>query len=57
MKGSRINNEERRLWILNDAGLYNWQRSSRLSMKEFIKQNKEELDQIINEALHRNPSK
>ena len=25
--GARINNEERRLWILNDEGLYNWARS------------------------------
>jgi heterodisulfide reductase subunit B len=23
----RMNNEERRLWILNDEGLYNWARS------------------------------
>lgn len=25
--GFKINNEERRLWILNDEGLYNWARS------------------------------
>jgi len=24
---SRINDEERRIWILNDEGLYNWARS------------------------------
>lgn len=24
---ARLNNEERRLWILNDEGLYNWARS------------------------------
>lgn len=23
----QLNNEERRLWILNDEGLYNWARS------------------------------
>lgn len=23
----RMNNEERRLWILNDEGLYNWAKS------------------------------
>lgn len=25
--GARQNDEERRLWILNDEGLYNWARS------------------------------
>lgn len=25
---TRLNDEERRLWILNDEGLYNWARSS-----------------------------
>ncbi len=25
--GVRLNYEERRLWILNDEGLYNWARS------------------------------
>ena len=25
--GAAINDEERRLWILNDEGLYNWARS------------------------------
>lgn len=24
---AQLNNEERRLWILNDEGLYNWARS------------------------------
>ena len=26
--GQPINNEERRLWILNDESLYNWARAS-----------------------------
>ena len=47
MKGNRINDEERRLWILNDEGLYTWHRSSRLSLREFIRQNREELDRCI----------
>lgn len=25
---ARLNNEERRLWIMNDEGLYNWARRS-----------------------------
>lgn len=28
--GVRLNNEERRLWILNDEGLYLWARSERV---------------------------
>ena len=27
---ARINDDERRLWILNDEGLYNWARSERV---------------------------
>lgn len=26
-ENARLNDEERRLWILNDEGLYNWARS------------------------------
>ena len=26
-ENARLNNDERRLWILNDEGLYNWARS------------------------------
>lgn len=33
---------------MNDEGLYNWFRSSRLSMRNFIRQNREELDECIN---------
>jgi hypothetical protein len=42
-----INNEERRLWIENDEGLYNWKRSSKLSMREFIRQNRVAIDEVI----------
>jgi hypothetical protein len=43
-----MNNEERRQWILNDEGLYNMFIRSRQSMKAFIKENKDFLDQAIN---------
>ncbi len=43
-----MNNNDRRDWINNDEGLYSWYRSSRLSMTEFIKQNREEIDAYIN---------
>ena len=42
-----MDNKERRQWILNDKGLYNWQIGSKLSMSEFIKENKDEIDRII----------
>jgi hypothetical protein len=38
-------------WIDNDEGLYNWFRGSRLSKREFIKQNKEELKACIDNVL------
>lgn len=42
-----INDEERRVWILNDEGLYRMQQSSRLSMKKFIRENRQMIDEII----------
>lgn len=42
-----LNNDDRCQWIDNDEGLYNWWKSSRLSKREFIKQNKQELDTCI----------
>ena len=56
-----MTDSERRLWILNDEGLYNWFRSeqkhidpesmSSLNMKEFIKKYKTEIDAIIDNVL------
>jgi hypothetical protein len=43
--------EERRLWVLNDEGLYNWYRSSGLALREFIRANRAELDKAIDRAL------
>jgi hypothetical protein len=45
-----MNNDERELWINNDEGLYNWWKSSRLSMREFIRENRAELDATIRAA-------
>lgn len=42
-----MNNEERRQWINNDEGLYNWWRSSRVSMMQFIRENRSEIDRCI----------
>lgn len=46
-----MDDNERRLWVLNDEGLYNWYRSSRQSITQFIKENREELTQLINKAM------
>jgi len=35
----RLNDEERAQWVDNDEGLYNWRRQTRLSMREFVRQN------------------
>lgn len=55
MKTDRLNNADREQWIDNDEGLYNWWRSSRQSKRQFIKDNREELDACINRALGREP--
>ncbi len=47
----KITNEDRRLWILNDEGLYNWQIGSKLPLQKFIKENKTEIDAVINNVL------
>ncbi len=42
-----MNNNDRSQWINNDEGLYNWWKSSRMSMTKFIK----EIDEAITNAL------
>jgi hypothetical protein len=51
--GGRIrkNDEERRLWVLNDSGLYGWWVSSRVGLYRFIRENREELDRFILDTL------
>ena len=44
---TKLNDEDRRQWILNDEGLYLWHRRSRLSMRQFIRENRSELDAAI----------
>ena len=46
-----LNDKDREQWIMNDEGLYNWFRSSRLSMRNFIRQNRKELDECIKSVL------
>jgi len=48
-----MNDEERRLWVLNDEGLYNWWKSSHQGIRQFIRENRQELTRLINQALGR----
>jgi hypothetical protein len=50
-----MDDEERRQWVLNDEGLYNWYRSSRMGLYVFIKANRKELTDIINKQLGNEP--
>ncbi len=42
-----MNNTEREQWIDNDEGLYDWWRGSGLSKRAFIKENRAEIDECI----------
>ena len=46
-----MNDTERDQWIDNDEGLYDWWRHSGLSKREFIRQNRAEIDAAINPVL------
>lgn len=47
MKGDRLNDHERELWVMNDEGLYlRWQ-ASKLSKRAFIQQRRAEIDAVI----------
>lgn len=50
-----MNDDEREKWVLNDEGLYRWQQRSRLSMRAFIRQNRGEIDTIIDKAQNGDP--
>jgi hypothetical protein len=50
-----MNDASREEWIRNDEGLYRWWKSTRLSMRDFIRQNREELTTIISAALNSKP--
>ena len=54
MSKQRLNDSERRNWIDNDEGLYNWWRSSRQSKRQFIIDNKADIDACILRVLNGN---
>lgn len=51
-KGTRLNDSDRSQWIDNDEGLYNWWRSSHQPKREFIRENRAELDSCIRQVLN-----
>lgn len=57
MPKSIKNDRERELWVINDEGLYNWQKDSGLSMRNFLRQHRDELDQIIETAINKEPTR
>lgn len=42
-----MNDTERKQWIDNDEGLYDWYRSSGQTMREFLRTNRDEIDAAI----------
>ena len=46
-----MNNNERSLWIYNDESLYFWWKRTRLSIREFIRRNRTELDKVISKRM------
>lgn len=42
-----MNHNEREQWINNDEGLYRWWKSSRLPLRQFIRENREDIAAAI----------
>lgn len=57
MRNNKMNDEERRLWVLNDEGLYRIWRLSRKPLKTFIRDNRAELTACIQAYLNRPPAR
>lgn len=50
----RLNDSDREDWIRNDEGLHSWWKSSRLPMRQFIRENRAEIDAVILPVLSGN---
>lgn len=48
-----MNDSERDQWIDNDEGLYYWWKATRLSKTAFIRQNRQEIDEVIKGVLNK----
>ena len=47
-----MNDHEREMWVRNDEGLHYMWKCSRLSMREFLRENRAELTRLINAATN-----
>lgn len=57
MKTNKLTLTDIEQWIDNDESLYNWWRRSRISKRQFIRDNRQELESCINAVLNRKPSR
>lgn len=48
---ARRNDHERREWVQNDEGLYNWWKRSGLGLYRFVRENRAEIDAVIDPVL------
>lgn len=50
-----MNDREREQWVVNDETLYNWYRSSRMTMRMFLRMNRIYIDTYIAQVLGKEP--
>ena len=50
-----LNDKDRRQWVANEEGLYNWWKSSKMGLYRFVRENRKELTTIIMRELSREP--
>lgn len=51
-----LNDDERRQWVLNHEGLYQWWLSTGAGIYRFVRENRSALDDLIKQELERGPS-
>lgn len=51
----RLNDRERKMWVMNDEGLYHWWKDTRKCITTFIRENRNLLDECIIGALNEKP--
>ncbi len=54
-KGIRVNDSDRADWVSNVEGLYTWMLSEHKGMTAFVRAHRAEIDEVIREALTREP--
>lgn len=47
MKNNKHDDSERRLWVLNDEGLYQRQQASGMTLRAWVAQNRAAVDKVI----------